>query len=235
LAPDAAPDGEGGATGVTSARPAPTAAPNQALVNGTAGPDFIHLAGDGLVAPVGYNELTGATLGDDVLSGGDGDDIIHGDQGDDVLIGGGGDDALNGGDGVDTADYSAATAAITGDLTLGTVQMAGGVTRIGGEFLVNTQTANIQFGPSITGLAGGGFVVTWRDFSRTLGDESGSSIKAQMFDAVGARIGGEFLVNVQIASGQYDPTVSGLAGGGFVVTWVDQSGTLGDTSDILTP
>ncbi len=200
-----------------------------ALVNGTTGPDFIHRAGDGLVPPVGYNDLTGATVGDDVLSGGEGDDIIYGDQGDDVLIGGGGDDSLNGGDGLDTADYGAATAAISADLTVGTVLMAGGMTRVEGEFLVNTETANNQVRPVITGLAGGGFVVAWTDGSGTLGDSSGWSIKAQMFDANGSRIGEEFLVNTQTANGQYSPTITGLVGGGFVVTWTDGSGTLGDS------
>ena len=102
--------------------------------------------------------------------------------------------------------------------------------RVGGEFLVNTQTAREQYAPTITGLSGGGFVVTWEDYSSTLGDAVVSSIKAQMFDAAGARIGGEFLVNTQTASYQGGPTITGLSGGGFVVTWVDGSGTLGDAS-----
>ena len=103
-------------------------------------------------------------------------------------------------------------------------------TRVDSEFLVNTQTANFQFLPTITGLADGGFVVTWADQSGTLGDASGYSIKAQLFSAAGARVGGEFLVNTQTVSDQYSPTITGLSGGGFVVTWFDNSGTLGDAS-----
>jgi Ca2+-binding RTX toxin-like protein len=227
-----APDLKGEGPESAGAGPVSPSGPALALVSGTAGPDFIHRAGDGLVSPVGYVDLTGATVGDDILSGGDGDDIIFGDQGDDVLDGGSGDDSLNGGDGLDTADYGQAGSAITADLAAGTVQMANvaGMTRIGGEFLVNTETAGAQESPTITGLSGGGFVVTWQDQSGTLGDNSGTSIKAQMFDASGARVGGEFLVNTQTASDQNSPTITGLSGGGFVVTWDDWSGTLGDAS-----
>lgn len=102
--------------------------------------------------------------------------------------------------------------------------------RIGGEFRVNTQTLNWQTVPSITALSGGGFVVTWQDQSRTLGDDSGTSIKAQIFDATGMRVGDEFLVNTQTGNSQMDPVVTGLADGGFVVSWADLSFTLGDAS-----
>ena len=99
---------------------------------------------------------------------------------------------------------------------------------VGSEILVNSQTASYQTNPTITGLSNGGFVVTWTDSSGTLGDADGSSIKAQVFDAVGAQVGSEFLVNTETASYQYSPTISGLSNGGFVVTWSDSSGTLGD-------
>jgi VCBS repeat-containing protein/YD repeat-containing protein len=105
-----------------------------------------------------------------------------------------------------------------------------GAVKVGGEFLVNTETANDQINPKITGLADGGFVVTWCDNSRTLGDASGTSIKAQIFDAAGAKVGGEFLVDTHTTDAQYNPTITGLADGGFAVTWYDFSGTLGDSS-----
>jgi hypothetical protein len=103
--------------------------------------------------------------------------------------------------------------------------------KVGSEFLVNTQTANTQYAPTITGLTNGGFVVTWYDYSGTLGDPDGG-IKAQIFDASGAKVGSEFLVNTQTASEQLSPTITGLTTGGFVVTWYDQSGTLGDNSGV---
>ena len=241
------------------------------------GPDFIHRAGDGLVPPVGYSDLTIATAGDDVLSGGDGDDILYGDGGDDVLAGGGGADRLDGGAGFDTADFRQSIGGIVANLAAGTVGMSAvGAARTGGEFLVNTQTfgaqsdsdvtalkgggfvvvwwddriikaqvfdaagvrsgnefivstntGNGQYFPNVTALASGGFVATWHDDSGTLGDASGASIKAQMFDAAGVRVGGEFLVNAKTDGGQYNPAISDLAGGGFVVTWVD-NGSYGD-------
>jgi uncharacterized protein YndB with AHSA1/START domain len=102
--------------------------------------------------------------------------------------------------------------------------------KVGTEFLVNTQTGDYQDHPTITGLSNGGFVISWQDESGTLGDASGSSIKAQVFDAAGGKVGTEFLVNTQTERFQSNPTVTGLSNGGFVVSWDDQSGTLGDAS-----
>ncbi len=97
------------------------------------------------------------------------------------------------------------------------------VSKLGGEFLVNTQTAGEQRLPAIAHLAGGGFVVTWEDSSGTLGDSSGSSIKAQLYGADGAKVGSEFLVNTSTAANQYSASVAGLADGGFVISWADQN------------
>ena len=101
--------------------------------------------------------------------------------------------------------------------------------KVGGEFLVNTQTASFQGQPKITTLASGGFVIAWADISGTLGDSSKDSVKAQVFGADGARVGSEFLVNTQTANEQNAPSITGLADGRFVVTWQDYSGTLGDS------
>lgn len=105
---------------------------------------------------------------------------------------------------------------------------AADATKVNSEFLVNTQTAGDQAYSSITGLTNGSFVVTWTDLSRTLGDSSLESIKAQIFSADGMKIGNEFLVNTQTSSGQALPKITGLQNGQFVITWVDFSGTLGD-------
>lgn len=102
--------------------------------------------------------------------------------------------------------------------------------KLGAAFGVNTQTTNFQFGPVVTNLASGGFVVTWYDYSGTLGDTALAGVKAQMFDAAGAKQGSEFLVNMETASFQGLSTVTGLGNGGFVITWQDHSGTLGDSS-----
>lgn len=78
-------------------------------VHGTAGNDFIHIAGDGRTAPPGYNDIPGATdliLGYDGNSGASyviqsGDDTITAYGGDDIIFSGGGTDAINAGAGND--------------------------------------------------------------------------------------------------------------------------------------
>ena len=57
-----------------------------ATVDGTNGNDFIHVAGDGLVAPAGYADNNTATDGDDTInSGPGGSDIIHAGDGNDQI------------------------------------------------------------------------------------------------------------------------------------------------------
>ena len=91
--------------------------------------------------------------------------------------------------------------------------------RIGGEIVVNTTTTGNQGGASITALSGGFFVVAWADSSATGADAEGSAVKAQLFDAVGAKVGGEFLINHTTAGNQGSPTIAALADGGFVAMW----------------
>lgn len=109
------------------------------------------------------------------------------------------------------------------------------VVKIGTEFQVNSQTAGGQWYPSATGLSNGGFVVTWQDGlagstsgSSTLGDASGSAVHAQVYAADGSKVGGEFLVNIQVTGSQATPVVTGLSNGGFVISWQDQNSTSGD-------
>ncbi|MGO4124582.1 beta strand repeat-containing protein [Inquilinus sp. YAF38] len=85
-----------------------------AIVNGTAGADLIHIAGDGLIAPPGVTDIAQTTDGGDTVSGlggtdviygGGGDDVIDGGDGNDSLIGGAGADGLLGGAGIDVISY----------------------------------------------------------------------------------------------------------------------------------
>ncbi|VVT06316.1 Calx-beta domain-containing protein [Erythrobacter sp. EC-HK427] len=101
--------------------------------------------------------------------------------------------------------------------------------KIGAEFLVNSQVANTQVEPTITGLINGGFVITWSTLDSTQ-DGSGTAVKAQVFDATGTKIGGEFLVNTRVVGIQNRSKVDSLDGGGFVVTWLDQFGDSSDTA-----
>lgn len=93
---------------------------------------------------------------------------------------------------------------------------AGG--RVGTEFRVNTRTDGFEEEGDIVGLAGGGFVATWRTTDSTV-DGSGQAVRGQIFDAAGARVGSEFMINNRVAGHQYDPTVAALADGGFAVAW----------------
>lgn len=119
---------------------------------GDAGNDVIYAgSGDDLASGGEGNDLIFGGDGDDNLKGDDGGDILMGDAGQDVLAGGGGDDILSGGEGKDTVaggagddlviadddgvsddydggeghdqlDYSAATEAVSFDLTDGTAE-----------------------------------------------------------------------------------------------------------------
>ena len=99
---------------------------------------------------------------------------------------------------------------------------------IGSEFLVNTNTLNVQDTPTIAALASGGFVVSWHDSSLVGGDNSKDAVKAQIYDAAGTKVGGEFLVNTQIQGNQQQESITGLSTGGFVVAWADASQRGGD-------
>lgn len=89
---------------------------------------------------------------------------------------------------------------------------------VGGDVLVNTTTAGNQADPSITALAGGGYVLTWTDRG------AGWVIKAQLFDAAGARLGGEFVVNAASGGSAVESSVTTLANGNFAVAWYESDG-----------
>ncbi|WP_342234948.1 hypothetical protein [Inquilinus sp. OTU3971] len=85
-----------------------------AIVDGTAGNDLIHVAGDGMIAPPGYTDIAQTTAfndtvrglgGIDLIIGGGGLDLLDGGDGNDVLVGGVGADTLIGGAGIDTVRY----------------------------------------------------------------------------------------------------------------------------------
>jgi hypothetical protein len=103
-------------------------------------------------------------------------------------------------------------------------------TRVGSELLVNTAVTNDQEVPRITALSNGGFVVAWEDLSQGVGGATGDSsraVKMQVFAADGTRVGSEILVNTATDNEQFDPQVTALSSGAFVVTWTDDSGGVG--------
>lgn len=95
---------------------------------------------------------------------------------------------------------------------------------IGLEFRVNTVADGDQFGASVTALSDGGFVVAWRSLEALdldTDDYGVTAVKMQRYDANGAAVGGEFVVNsTQMESGMISyPYVATLADGGFVAVW----------------
>ncbi|MBL8396715.1 MAG: hypothetical protein JNL84_01030, partial [Candidatus Accumulibacter sp.] len=99
-------------------------------------------------------------------------------------------------------------------------------------FLINTATANAQYEARVATLSDGGFVVAWRSDSQ---DGSSAGVYGQRFNAAGAKVGPEFLVNQTTTGGQYQPDVTGLSTGGFVVTWYNDYYDLsvsGSTQDV---
>jgi Ca2+-binding RTX toxin-like protein/subtilisin-like proprotein convertase family protein len=87
----------------------------------------------------------------------------------------------------------------------------------GGEFRVNSVVNGAQYYPSVTALVDGGWVVTWNSNGQD-GNELG--IFGQRYGADGAAQGTEFRVNNYTNSNQHHPSVTALADGGWVVTWM---------------
>ncbi len=89
----------------------------------------------------------------------------------------------------------------------------------GSQFSINTTTKGSQRDVSLQYLKDGSFVAVWADNSETGGDTSGSSIRAQIFNADGSKRGGEFLVNNMTEGSQSSPEIAVLNDGRFVVAW----------------
>ena len=109
----------------------------------------------------------------------------------------------------------------------------------GGEFLVNSATAEEQREAVAVKLADGRFVVAWTT-TDPLQDGSNWSVKAQIFAADGTKLGGEFLVNTISTYEQQNPTMTALADGSFVIGWSSAfnvpGGTFGDVkAQVFTP
>ena len=95
------------------------------------------------------------------------------------------------------------------------------------DFVVNLTTAATQANPRITHLANGNILVVWDSSSDTgPGDPSGIDTIGQLFDPLGQRIGGEFLVNdTFVDNAEGSPDVAALSDGGFLTVYEDSNGT----------
>jgi hemolysin type calcium binding protein/hemolysin type calcium-binding protein len=88
---------------------------------------------------------------------------------------------------------------------------------VGGNFLVNTTTADNQLWPHAAGLSNHGFVVTWSSYNQ---DGGWWGNYGQVYNSDGSKPGGEFLINQTTQSDQLYSAVTALANGGFAVTWM---------------
>lgn len=100
--------------------------------------------------------------------------------------------------------------------------------RVGSETRVNTSTEHAEFGPHVSTLADGGWVVAWMSPDY---DNNSWTIFQQRYNANGTVHGTEVAVNTSIG-GQHYPIVAGLAGGGWVVTWNGPGTQPGNIDDI---
>ena len=92
-------------------------------------------------------------------------------------------------------------------------------TPLGPEFQVNAITTGYQEWPAVAADASGNFVVAWADSPLSPGFSSTTEIFAQRYDASGAVLTPQFLVNTYTTDSQRAPAVAVDGSGGFLITW----------------
>ena len=102
--------------------------------------------------------------------------------------------------------------------------LTSGGSKIGGEFLVNQFTSYNQRSPAVAALTGGGFIIVWISEQERFTDATGPpsvDVYGRLYNASGAAIGNEFLVNTgtNICA---EPTVAAGSDGGFMVAWAEK-------------
>ncbi len=95
------------------------------------------------------------------------------------------------------------------------------------ELIINWPTSRDERQAVISSLDNGGFVLVWTDFQFPLDDTSPAVLQGKYYDASGNSTGSINFSGLQATSvQQVQPAVSGLSGGGFVITWRQDSSTL---------
>jgi hypothetical protein len=90
---------------------------------------------------------------------------------------------------------------------------------VGTEFEVNTYTTDEQSEPAVAMDKDGNFVVVWESLGSLGTDADEESVQGQLYDAMGAPIGGQFQVNTSTNSRQESAKVAFDGQGNFVVVW----------------
>jgi hypothetical protein len=93
---------------------------------------------------------------------------------------------------------------------------------VGAAFNVSPTSASSTDGPDVAALDTGGFAVVWHDERSSGGDVSRSGVHLRAFDAAGAPLGSDTLVNSATAGNQADSSITALHDGHYVVTWTDR-------------
>ncbi|WP_176599358.1 hypothetical protein [Sphingobium sp. 15-1] len=104
--------------------------------------------------------------------------------------------------------------------------------RIGSQITVPSGFSGTQVGPKVASLADGGFAIAWTANSTPLSDGSGRAVFVQVFDAGGQAAGDARLVNNQASGDQFDPSITALGSGGFIVSWTDLGGAGADDDQV---
>jgi hypothetical protein len=99
---------------------------------------------------------------------------------------------------------------------------------IGGEVRVNT-TVGDQFFPKVTALADGGWLVGWASRNQ---EDTEWDVYQQRYTAAGLATGGEVRVHTKTHGNLEEPSVTGLADGGWLVSWTSE-GQDGDGGGIF--
>jgi RTX calcium-binding nonapeptide repeat (4 copies) len=101
------------------------------------------------------------------------------------------------------------------------------------DFTINASVNNTENSPSVTWLDSSRFVTTWYQFGGgTEGDGQGLSIKVIIRNIDGSAASAEQVVNTTIQGDQFNPEVTALPNGGFVIAWTDNSGTGADAGSL---
>ncbi|WYB11622.1 calcium-binding protein [Pararhizobium sp. A13] len=100
--------------------------------------------------------------------------------------------------------------------------------KTGGEvFVASVPFPSEEYSPTyagsdVVGLSSGGWVVAWATENSAAGG-TGNEVYLQQYSASGAAIGTAALVNTTTAGHQFDPEITSLTNGGWVVSWTSSA------------
>jgi VCBS repeat-containing protein len=93
------------------------------------------------------------------------------------------------------------------------------------QFRLNTSAVASQTSPDIVPLADGGFVALWADFNGHSESSATCTLRGQRFDAAGARVDGEFVIDSAAAMSTSTLIRAEATDDGFLLSWGSRSGS----------